>query len=332
MRIGITLPAEPFQNRAMIDLVRRLEELGYEEIWSLESYTTEAFSPLAAAAMLTARMRLGTAIVPVFTRPPALIAMSAMTVQQLSGGRFVLGLGISSPQIIGQWMGVPFERPLSRVRDTVNAVRAALSGEKVTYQGRTLSVNGFRLDMELSAGPPPIFLAIQGSKMCRLAGELADGLITNFITPQALPRMIQHVAEGARVAGRPAPNEVVCRILTIVDEDPERVMPAMRRHMMPYLITPGYNRFFAEIGFDYEAEAALRLWNGGQRKEATDVVSERMLNDIYLLGSAEHCRERLQAFAQAGVTTVALWFVSLARSPQERQANIIRAIEKLAPR
>ncbi len=332
MRLGITLPAEPFQNRDLIDVVRRADALGYEDVWSLESYTTEAFSPLAAVAMLSDRMRLGTAIVPVFTRPPALIAMSAMTVQELSGGRFVLGMGISSPQIIGQWMGVPFERPLTRVRDTVAAVRAALTGEKTVYKGRTLSVNGFRLDIERSAPPPPIFLAIQGSKMCRLAGEIADGLLTNFITPEALPRMLAHVAEGAKAAGREAPREVVCRILTIVDEDPERVSAAMRRHMTPYLITPGYNRFFAETGFEREAEQALAAWNAGERKQATEVISDRMLNSIYLLGSADHCRERLEAFAAAGVTTAALWFVSLARSREERKANILGAIEKLAPR
>jgi probable F420-dependent oxidoreductase len=332
MRIGITLPAEPFQNREMVDLVRRVAALGYEEVWSLESYTTEAFSPLAAVAMLSEKMRLGTAIVPVFTRPPALIAMSAMTVQQLSGGRFVLGMGISSPQIIGQWMGVPFERPLSRVRDTVSAVRAAMTGEKVSYKGRTLSVNGFRLDIERDTPPPPIFLAIQGAKMCRLAGELADGLITNYITPEALPRMLEHVGEGARAAGRETPHEVICRILTVVDEDPERVSSAMRRHMTPYLITPGYNRFFAEIGFDQEADQALQAWNSGDRKKATAVISDRMLHGIYLLGSAEHCRERLQAFADAGVSTAALWFVSLARTREERKANILAAVEKLAPR
>jgi probable F420-dependent oxidoreductase len=332
MRIGITLPAEPFQDRGMIDLVRRVDALGYEEVWSLESYTTEAFSPLAAVAMVTEKMRLGTAIVPVFTRPPALIAMSAMTVQQLSGGRFVLGMGISSPQIIGQWMGVPFQQPLARVRDTVTAVRAALTGEKVTYKGRTLSVNGFRLDVERDLPPPPIFLAIQGARMCRLAGELADGLVTNFITPEALPRMLEHVAQGARAVGREAPREVVCRILAIVDEEPERVNAAMRRHMTPYLITPGYNRFFAEIGFEQEAESALRAWTAGDRKKATEVVSDRMLNSIYLLGSADYCRERLTAFADAGVSTVALWFVSLARTAPERKANILAAVEKLAPR
>jgi probable F420-dependent oxidoreductase len=332
MRIGITLPAEPFENRHMIDLVRRADALGYTEAWSLESFTTEAFSPLAAVAMLSEKMRLGTAIVPVFTRPPALIAMSAATVQQLSGGRFVLGLGISTPQIIGQWMGVPFEKPLSRVRDTVTVVRTALAGEKVTFQGRSLAVNGFRLGMEVPMPPPPIFLAVQGSKMCRLAGEIGDGIITNLITPQALPGMLKHVGEGAAAAGRPVPREVVCRILTVVDEDHERTASLLRRHMTPYLITPGYNQFFAEIGFDQEAGVASRAWAAGERKAATDAIGDRMLSSIYLFGSADYCRERMAAYAEAGVTTAALWFNSFARSAEERRANIITAVEKLAPR
>lgn len=316
----------------MIDLVRRADALGYTDAWSLESFTTEAFSPLAAVAMLSDKMRLGTAIVPVFTRPPALIAMSAATVQQLSGGRFVLGLGISSPQIIGQWMGIPFAKPVSRVRDTVTAVRAALTGEKVNYRGRTLEVNGFRLGMEAPAPPPPIFLAVQGARMCRLAGEIADGVITNLITPEALPGMLKNVGEGAAAAGRTAPGEVVCRILTVVDEDPEQIGGALRRHMTPYLITPGYNQFFSQIGFEREAAEASHAWAAGDRKAATQTISDRMLSSIYMFGSAQYCRERLAAYAQAGVTTAALWFNSFARGAEERRARIISAIEKLAPR
>src|SRR5271169_6934924 len=159
MRQGITIPLEAFQNQHFVDLVRTAERCGYVDAWSFESFSTEAFAPLAAAAMLAPSMRLGTAIVPVFTRPPGLIAMSAATVQQLSGGRLILGLGISTPQIIGQWMGVPFSKPVSRVRDTVAVVRTALAGEKVTFKGRTVAVNGFRLGMEVPAPPPPIFLA-----------------------------------------------------------------------------------------------------------------------------------------------------------------------------
>lgn len=163
------------------------------------------------------------------------------------------------------------------MRDTVAVVRAALTGEKVSYQGRTLAVNGFRLGMEAPVPPPPIFLAVQGAKMCRLAGEIGDGIITNLITPEALPGMLKHIAEGAAAAGRPAPGEVVCRILTVVDEDPERISGALRRHMTPYLITPGYNQFFSEIGFEREAGEASRAWTAGDRKTASATISDRML-------------------------------------------------------
>ena len=220
MRIGITLPTEPFENRHMIDLVRHADALGYTDAWSLESFTTEAFSPLAAVAMLSEKMRLGTAIVPVYTRPPALIAMSAATVAQLSGGRFILGLGISTPQIIGQWMGVPFDKPASRVRDTVAVVRAALTGKKSLTRAARWRLTASGSGMEAPAPPPPIFLAVQGARMCRLAGEIGDGIITNLITPEALPGMLKHVREGAAAAGRPAPAQVVCRILTVVEKTP----------------------------------------------------------------------------------------------------------------
>ena len=140
-------------------------------------------------------MRLGTAIVPVFTRPPALIAMSAATVQQLSGGRLILGLGTSSPVIVQQWMGVPFEHPVTRVRETVAAIRSAFSREKVTLKGKTVQVNGFRMNVTLDK-PPPIYLGAQGEKMLRLVGEIADGLITNFITPATLPRDDRARARG----------------------------------------------------------------------------------------------------------------------------------------
>ena len=201
MRQGITIPLEAFQNQHFADLVRTAERCGYVDAWSFESYATEAFAPLAAAAMLAPKMRLGTAIVPVFTRPPGLIAMSAATVQQLSGGRLILGLGTSSRVIVQQWMGVPFEHPVTRVRETVAAIRSAFKGEKVTLKGKTVQVSGFRMNVTLDT-PPPIYLGAQGAKMLRLVGDIADGLITNFITPATLPAMIAHVREGQRAAAR----------------------------------------------------------------------------------------------------------------------------------
>jgi probable F420-dependent oxidoreductase len=332
MRNGITVPLEPFRNEHFTELVRTAERHGYVDAWSFETFATDAFSPLAAAAMLAPKMRVGTAIVPVFTRPPALIAMSAATVRQLSGGRFVLGLGTSSRTIVEQWMGVPFEHPLTRVRETVAAVRKAFSGEKVTFSGKTLSLNGFRMDVRLDS-PPPIYLGAQGAKMLRLAGEIGDGLITNFVPAAALPAMLEHVREGRRAAGKDpdAPLDVVCRIVVVVDDDEDKVRAELRRHLTAYLTVPQYNSFFREIGFEREAKVAFDLWNAGDRKAALASLPERMIDEIFVFGSVANCRRRLEEYARAGVTTTALDLSSFAPDPKERRARILRAIERLAP-
>jgi probable F420-dependent oxidoreductase len=331
MRQGITIPLEPFQNQHFVDLVRTAERCGYDDAWSFESYATEAFAPLAAAAMLAPNMRLGTAIVPVFTRPPALMAMSAATVQQLSGGRFILGLGTSTPVIVQQWMGVPFEHPLTRVRETVAAIRSAFNREKVMLKGKTVQVNGFRMNVRLDT-PPPIYLGAQGEKMLRLVGEIGDGLITNFITPATLPAMIEHVREGQRAAGKDdsAPLDVVCRIFVGVDDDNDALRAELRRHLTAYMTVPTYNNFFREIGFEHEATTAANAWNAGDRKAALAAVPDRMLEEIYVFGSPEHCRARLAEYASAGVTATALQPESFAADPEERRSRTLRAIEVLA--
>ncbi|HZO83362.1 MAG TPA: LLM class F420-dependent oxidoreductase [Candidatus Binataceae bacterium] len=332
VRHGITAPLEAFQNQHFVELVRTAERCGYVDVWSFESFATDAFAPLAAAAMIAPKMRLGTAIVPVFTRPPALIAMSAATVQQLSSGRFVLGLGISSRTIVEQWMGVPFEHPLTRLRETVAAIRDSFRGGKVNFSGKTVHINGFRLSVTLDT-PPPIYLGAQGAKMLRLAGEIGDGLITNFVTPATLPAMLEHVREGRRAAGKDpaAPLDVVCRIMIAVDDDEEKVRAELRRHLTAYVTVPTYNAFFREIGFEREARLALEAWNAGDRKAALASLPERMIEEIYVFGSVANCRRRLEQYLRAGVTTTALEFESFAPDPKERRARILRAAERLAP-
>ena len=244
MRLGITFSFDPFINRHMVELAQHAERLGYTDAWSYESFGPDAFAPIAAAVVATTKMRLGTAIVPVFTRPPALIAMSAATVQQISAGRFVLGLGISTPPIVERWMGVAYRKPLTLLRETVAALRAIFRGEKVTVAGKAVKIDGFRMDLPVDT-PPPIYIAAQGEKMLRVAGEIGDGLITNFITPDKLPQMLARVREGAKAAGRNAdPIDVVCRIMVAVDEDEGLILPLMRRALTAYLTVPQYNKFF----------------------------------------------------------------------------------------
>jgi probable F420-dependent oxidoreductase len=329
MRLGITIPLDGFQNRHFLDLVRHAEKLGFSDAWSFETFQSDAIAPIAAAAAVTDHMRLGTAIVPVFTRPPALIAMSAASLQQYSGGRFILGVGISTPTIVENWMGVPYQRPVTRIREAVAALRRAFSGEKVTMMGKTVTINGFRLGTPLD-NPPPIYVGAQGELMLRVAGELGDGIIVNFITPETFAQMLAHIREGARKAGKATTGiEVACRILVAVDQEDDLVRDQLRRELTAYLTVPQYNKFFQWIGYEDEARAGLEAWNAGDRKKALQLVPEHMMESIFIFGPPDRWARRLRDYEKVGITTTALQFTSYASTPEEKRTRIMRAMESL---
>ena len=330
MRLGITIPHEPFQNPHLAELVRTAERCGYTDAWSYESYGADAFNPIAAASMVSTKLRFGSAIVPVFSRPAPLIAMSAVTTNQLSGGRFILGLGISTPNIMQGWMGVPFRKPVTMMKETVQALRAIFRGEKVTLNGQMVHINGFKIDIPFDKAPP-IYIGAQGSLMLRLAGEIGDGLIVNFITPETLPAMLEYTREGMRSTGKdPATLDVACRIIVALDEDEKTVRTLFKRSLTAYVTVPQYNKFFREIGFENEAGTAIEAWNAGDRKKALESVTDEMVEKIFVFGNARQCRRRLDDYGRGGITTTALQFSSFAASPEERRKNILSAIEKLA--
>jgi probable F420-dependent oxidoreductase len=330
MRLGITIPLDGFQNCHFVELLQHAEKLGFADAWSYETLAGDAFTPVAAAATTTERIRLGTAIVPVFTRPAALIALSAAAIQQLSGGRFVLGVGISTPTIVEQWMGVPYRLPLTRLRETVAAVRAAFSGQRVTTSGKTVTINGFRLGTPLET-PPPIYVGAQGELMLRTAGELGDGVIVNYITPETFPRMLNEIHRGAHHAGKSTDSlDIACRILVAVDDEQEVVRENLRRELTAYLTVPQYNRFFQWIGYGDEARAALEAWNSGDRRKALSLVPDYMLESIFVFGPAEQIIRRLRDYEQARITTTALQFTSFHSDPEQKRRRIMRAMEAVA--
>src|SRR6516165_6951587 len=194
MRLGITIPLDGFQNRHFVELVQQAEKLGFADAWSYETLNGDAFTPVAAAAAVTERIRLGTAIVPVFTRPAALIALSAATVQQFSGGRFVLGVGISTPTIVEQWMGVPYELPLTRLRETVAALRQTFTGQKVTTSGKAVK-NTDSLDIACR-----ILVAVDGEQ--DLVRENLRRELTAYLTVPQYNRFFQWIgySDEARAA------------------------------------------------------------------------------------------------------------------------------------
>jgi probable F420-dependent oxidoreductase len=330
MRLGITIPFEPFNGIHFPELVRAADRFGYTDGWSYESFSSDAFAPIAAAAMLSEKMRFGCAIIPVFTRPAPLIAMSAVTTNELAGGRFILGLGISTPNIVQNWMGVPFNKPVTQMRETVEALRAIFRGEKVTMAGAKVKMNGFRLDAAITH-PPKSYIGAQGAQMLRLAGELGDGVIVNSITPETVAPMLDNTRDGMRAVGKdPAALDVVCRIICAVDEDEDVARTLFKRSLTAYVTVPQYNKFFREIGYDKEAGTAIDAWNAGDRKKALETIPDEMVEKIFVIGTAEKCRRRLDDYARAGITTTALQFSSFARTPEERRVKVLRAMERLA--
>lgn len=259
-------------------------------------------------------------------RTPATIAAAAGTVSQLAPGRFVLGLGSSSHAMVENWHGTPFRKPLSRVRETVTTVRAMLAGEKVALEGKALRTRGFRL-LVPPATEVPIYVGALRPAMLELAGEIGDGLAVNLFPVDALPRMLLHVAAGARKAGKdPGGLEVVCRHQVVVTDDKAAAREMFRAGLAGYFATPVYNKFAAWYGFDEEAELVARGFATKDRELTRKGMTDRFVDALGIFGSIEECRERIAAFVEAGVTTTAVSVLSF------DPAVIRRTIEGLAPR
>ncbi len=298
-RLGLTIPVLPFDVRRSVELAKRAEDLGYTDAWAAEASGTDGFSVASAAGIATSTMRIGIAIVPIFTRPPALIAMSTLAAHQACGGRFCLGLGASSPTIVERWMGLKFEKPLTRTRETIDAVRAALTGDKVTLDGETVHIKGFRLEQS-TTDKIPLFLAALGPKMLALAEEAADG-VALFLTSE----------EGVRYVKKHAPScETLARLICFVGDEPSEVRDLARWLLTPYLTVPGYNRFVAAQGFEQEAEAVARAWGAGDRHGAVAAISDALVDALVIAGPVEACKERLSSFRDAGLDTPVLMLLS----------------------
>ncbi len=316
-RLGFTAPLLGMDVRASSELARRAEGMGYTDCWSAETSGPDGFSVASAVGIATEKIRLGCAIAPVYTRPPALIAMSALAGHQASGGRFCLGLGASSPVIVEGWMGLSLDKPVARMRETVAAIRMALAGEKVNVSGATVSVKGFRLEDAPGDTSIPIYLAALGPRMMELAAEVADGIALYLASE-----------EGVRIAAKAAPGlDLVERIMCCPDEDEDAVRAAAQWILTPYLAVPAYNRFIAAQGFEEEAATVAKAWAQRERDRAREAISERLIEALVLFGPAEKCKERLDSFRDAGLGTPILGLFSTTGDPSRNEA----ALAAMAP-
>lgn len=318
MRIALSLTTPGLSVPELADLARWSEELGYREAWLSEVAGPDGFVNATAAAVATSAMDIGIAVVPAYTRTPAVMAMAAGSVSQVLAGRtFRLGIGSSSEAIVGGWNGIPFERPLTRVRETVEAVRAGL-GELGDYEGRTVAMRRFR-SASPAAGPVELYVGALNPGMLRVAGAAGDGVCLNLMPPEVVPRQLAEVRKGAEGAGRP-PDDVgvMARLQVVITEDPAGARELLRRTFLgPYLAQPVYNRFLEWMGYAEEAASIAAAWAARDREGVARAVHDRLVDDLTVIGDVARVRERLEAYGDAGIATGAVSVLSADRSVVE---------------
>jgi probable F420-dependent oxidoreductase len=320
VRPGMTVPL-PGPLHTHKDKLSELADMGYTDIWSAEADGADAFTPLAMAAAWEPRLRLGTAIVPAFTRSPALFAQSVASLADAAPGRFAIGIGSSSNVIVERWNGVPFEEPYKKVRDVVRFLNDSLSGEKVTKEYDTFKVDGFRLGIKPEV-KPQILVAALREGMLRLAAREADGTIINWLSAEDVTR----VAEVVHTAAEGTPKEIVARIFVCPSTNTDTVRAAARYAIAAYLNVPVYADFHAWLGRGDLLKGMWDNWKAGDRKAALAAIPDEVVDALIIHGSPEYCRDRIRQYFDNGVTTS-----TLAIMPFDPELKHWDAVRSLSP-
>ena len=317
MRVSISLRIANEDWQTASAYVVEAERLGVECLWSAEAWGHDAVTPLAFMAARTTRIRLGTGIMQAGTRTPALVAMTAMSLNAMSGGRFMLGLGVSGPQVIEGWHGIRFEQPLQRMREIVEIVRRAARGERLAYKGKVyeLPLPGGEGKALRSAAKPqpeiPIYLATLSPKSLEMTGEIADGWLGTSFMPEHARVFFDHLEAGAVRAGRTlAQLDLQAGGVVAFSDDVERLIPPRKPGLAFSLGAMGsrqhnfYNDAFKRAGYEDVAREVQRLWLDDKRDEATARIPDELVLKTNLLGTEAMVRKRIEAYHKAGVTTL----------------------------
>jgi probable F420-dependent oxidoreductase len=328
-RLGVGL-SRGLAPQEIVECARLAEELGYESAWVPEGHSGDQFAILGACAAATRRIRLGTAISSVFVRSATTIAMAAATVDHLSAGRLVLGLGTSHREQVEPEHGVPFVAPTARLRDVVEIVRALLRDGTVTHRGRVVTIERFDLWFTPVRREVPVYLAGLFPPMLELAGETADGVLLTWPTLDAPARAARHVATGAHRAERPPDDLDIASIVPCaVARDRREALDRMRGSVAFYAgFFPRYNRLLAGSGFADAARAIRAAWVAGDRGRATALVPDALVEAVALVGPAEACRARLRVYRVAGL---ALPIITPRVDGPNALAEALAALRALAP-
>ncbi len=320
MKLGLSLGyAPPGTNPAdLFPLVAEAERLGFDSVWVAEAWGTDAVSVLGWLAAKTERIKLGSAIMQIPGRTPGNAAMTAATLDLLSGGRFLMGLGTSGPQVVEGWHGQPWGKPLTKTREYVEIVRAALRRDVVEHQGEHYRIpwdgpgaTGLGKPLKLMLRPLraeiPIYLAALGPKNVALAAEIADGWLPIFVAPERFD-----AAFGPSLAAAPPDFEIVATASVLVGDDVAALRDALRPHIALYVGGMGakgrnfYNSLVRRYGWEDEAERIQELYLSGKQREAIAAVPDELVDAVSLVGPKERIAERLEAWRETPVTTLVL--------------------------
>ncbi len=314
---GLSLPEHE-------SVVRAAEAAGYTDAWSGETGGHDGFTSLVMAAMWTERMRLGTGVVNVFTRGPAVLAQHASALQDASSGRFCLGIGSSSNVIVERWNGIPFEKPRTRVRETVEFLRAALAGERA-------GGGGFKLEQP-PPSPVPIYIAALRERMLQTAGELGDGAWVNFLPLSSLDTVMAEIHKGEETAGKEQGSSDVCCRFFCIQGDPEQALPLASWMFAAYATVPVYEQFFRWLGYGDAIDPLVEAWRAKDRAKAVELAPRELIEDIFILGDADAQRSRLERYAAGGISTPVLMPIPLAAPGTPVSPDTyVELVESLAP-
>ncbi|MEM8902983.1 MAG: LLM class F420-dependent oxidoreductase [Actinomycetota bacterium] len=321
-RYGVTVPlGGPLHSHR--DQIRELVDLGYTDLWSAEADGADGFTPLVLASQWAPELRLGIAIIPAFTRGPALLAQTVASMADAAPGRFVMGLGSSSNVIVERWNGIPFEEPFQRTRDTLRFLRQALTGEKTSVEYDSFTVRGFRCGV-VPEQQPPILVAALRSGMLRLAGREGDGAIINWLSADDVATVARHVREGAEQAGGGS-REIVARVFVIPSADADEARGIARFAIAAYLNVPVYAAFHEWLGRGDRLRGMWDHWQAGDRKAALAAIPDDVVDELVIHGTPERCRELIDRYHEQGVTTSA---IALMGPPG---ADAMQSLRDLAP-
>lgn len=302
-RYGVRLENDPrLTPKDYQELARQAEEKGYETVWMPEGAGRDSLTTLATMALNTETITLGTGILAVFARTPTNTAMGAAGMAAVSGGRFVLGLGVGHRPTVEGRDGIPFKQPMTRLRETIEIVRDLLAGQEVSYPGKQFKIASASLGEAAPTKKVPIYVAALGPQMLELAGELADGVLMNWTAASFIPQAVAHVKRGADKAGRDISEiDIAGYVRVSVGVDLEASRAELRGQIARYASNTFYRNFFAETGFEKEMAEAGKALAAGDLAKASEAITQEMQDEVALVGTPGHCREGLEKRRAAGL-------------------------------